>query len=656
MKESKLFFVCVHLSSPVLAINMLKPAILFVCLLFALSAQSSAKHLSDGLIKNRIIHPTHVKNTVNIQNDLAKEIDQNDLLEEEFSNPVWSFEKQSQNVRTLEKPAKSSKATYDFRSDWQESPANESDKLQFFYDNHLLIALNEELDFEFDGFEITYFYYVYNAQDKTDHLHTVEYMDDKEKQFKVQFDKWEQLQFTVNDLRPRKMFTLKLAFSKFYKGQSELSKLYARSSELDSDELADDPNDSKSEPDDDDGKDYIREEKQFTIYIQSLTVKFSVVSGSMGSEVQFDVLNNNRFTAQVDFDQVSSGQLSNYLLLPQLTDEVSKYYYTFVDSVPLNWTLDNKKAAYTGDICLQFAYQATKQSILKLKVLNEQETSFFALLNLDGTEISFQDDSEDSPLFQRTKWTKVNVCLRDLYPNCIQLREFYRLQFESELAAGTNQKEFVAITKIQINQQDYTEKKVKNYLTNWGTNGTAAAKEWFNFFEDTQLVIEPKSTIEHSTTSLQLHLEGQSYTAENKSVCMLSEWFEVEESEELRFEIVSQMIGARYRIMLLDFQMLALDSTGRVEIQPGSTSVRFKFLPRVVSLFKNKPGRVKLVINYDPKPENLKKTLIVQRLHLSDPCEDENLCHKRGECLTLTSNVYQCACGQNYSGESKRQY
>lgn len=603
-----------------------EPAVLFVCLLlFAWSVQSSAKHLFED-IKHR----------------------------QDIDNPA-----RKQNVKT--NPLNSLKESYDFHRHWRaESATNESDTLQFFYDNRLTIELNQELDFEYDGFAIHYFYWIYNAQDKTGHRHTVEYTDDNEKNFGVQFDKWEQMRFKVKDREPSKQFKFKLVFSKERKDPAETAETgfklngheFWDSDELDSYETgSDEVGNDKGDLDDDD-KELIYTEKRNTIYINSLIVEFSVISGAKKRIVRFDVLDGNRFTAQVDLERVSEEQLFNYLLMPQLTDEVTNYHYTFMDSAPFNWTLNNENSEDEGDICLEFAYQAARNSILRLKVLNKQETSFFQLLNMDGTEISFQDETAKSPVFQRTKWSVVNICLRDLFPNCNKLRDFYRLGFESVLPAGTTQKEFVAIGNIRINKKDYKEKSVKSYLTNWRTNGSAAVKEWFDFFEDTEVTVSTEYSGKRETTNLQFRMEGQPYTSANKSVCLLSEWFEIEESEVIRFQIDSQLDGARYRIMLFDFQMLPLHSTDIIEIEPNVTvPVDFKFYATIVSLFKNKPGRVKLVITYVPTKTNLNRSLTVHSLHLSDPCHDENLCHKRGECQTLTSNAYQCVCEKEYSGE-----
>lgn len=615
----------------------ISPAILLVCLLFGSLEQSSAKHLADDeFIKVDIgklgaARSGPVSETIEDNNDLLKK-----LLEGEPP--------EKSPPRKLPKSIKSPREYYDFHPHWLEENTNESDILQFFYDDRLTIELKEELDFEYDGFEIAYYYNHLNVDDQTGHTHTIEYMDDKEKTA-VRFDDWERMRFKKKRLRPSKKFAFKMAFSKIYQDG-----LWS-DSKVDSDELDDD----KGGLDDDD-KELIRSEKRFTIYIQSLTVKFSRAPGSSdGNEertVQFGVLNGNRFTAQVDFDRVSREQLSNYLLLPSLTGDLTNYYYTFIDSVPFNWTLDNEKQTYTGDICLEFAYQASKHSVLKLKVLNKQETSFFALLELDGTEIRFKEsEAPNAPVFQRTNWTTVNICLRDLFPRSTKLRDFYRLRFESTLPTTTNRKDFVAITDIRLSAKDYTEKNIKNYLTNWKTNGSAAVSEWFEFSENAHLVVETEHSGQRETSSLTYRLEGKPYTNANKVVCVLSEWFEIEESEELRFEIVSQMVGARYRIMMFDFQMLALHSSDIFEIQRGTTSVKFKFFATIVSLFKNKPARVKLVITYDPKKENLNKVLSVANLRLSDPCHDENLCNKRGECQTPTSNAYECVCDEKFSGE-----
>ena len=506
----------------------------------------------------------------------------------------------------------------------------------------MIIELNEELDFEYDEFKIDYSYLHFDVDDPAGHQHTVQFTNGGEKSYSVLFGNWVPMHFELKTPRPNKKFTFKLEFSKVYQ-----TGLWSDSEEVGSDETDDDKGDL-----DDDDKEPIRSEKRFTVLIQSLTVKFNrASSGGKERTVQFDILNDNRFTAQLDFNRVSRDQLLNYLLLPQLTGGLTNYYYTFMNAVPFNWTLDNEKQTYTGDVCLQFSYQATKQSILKLKILNKQETSFFELLDLDGTEISFKEsDAPKAPMFQRTKWTMVNICLRDLFPSS-ELNNFYRLRFESALPATSKRKDFVAITDIIIQAKDYAKKNIKNYLTNWKTNGSAAVNEWFEFSEDARLTIKTDHSGLKETSNLQYRLEGKPYTNPSKSVCVLSEWLEIEESEELRFEIVSEMVGARYRIIMFDYQMLALHSSDIIEIKRGRNSVEFKFSATIVSLLKNKPARVKLVITYDPKKENLNKVLSVTNLYLSDPCQDENLCNKRGECQTPTSNAYECVCDERFSGE-----
>lgn len=129
------------------------------------------------------------------------------------------------------------------------------------------------------------------------------------------------------------------------------------------------------------------------------------------------------------------------------------------------------------------------------------------------------------------------------------------------------------------------------------------------------------------------------------------EWFEIEENEELQFDIDSQLKKANYRILLLDYQMVSMDSSDIISIKEGKETVKYKFLPSAVNLFKNKPARIKLVISYsNSNEENLNKELKVNNFHLSDPCYNEYLCNKRGSCLTLASNTYKCDCESDYSG------
>ena len=102
--------------------------------------------------------------------------------------------------------------------------------------------------------------------------------------------------------------------------------------------------------------------------------------------------------------------------------------------------------------------------------------------------------------------------------------------------------------------------------------------------------------------------------------------------------------------MLLNHLMVAMYSSDIVSIEEGENRVTFKFLATMVNLFKNMPGRVKLAITYEPKEENLHKLLKISNLHLSDPCFDETLCSRNGDCLTITANEYQCACEEKFTG------
>lgn len=103
--------------------------------------------------------------------------------------------------------------------------------------------------------------------------------------------------------------------------------------------------------------------------------------------------------------------------------------------------------------------------------------------------------------------------------------------------------------------------------------------------------------------------------------------------------------------MLLNYQMVAIYTTNFVRLEKGTKGIKFQFSGQHVGLLKDKPGRIKLVLNYKPSRENLSKKIQIENLYLSDPCIDENLCHKNGECLTLGSHSYKCRCGMDFSGE-----
>ena len=119
---------------------------------------------------------------------------------------------------------------------------------------------------------------------------------------------------------------------------------------------------------------------------------------------------------------------------------------------------------------------------------------------------------------------------------------------------------------------------------------------------------------------------------------------------ELLFDIDSQFADAHYRILLLDHQMIEMYSSDFEKLDASVTNVKFKFSATEAMLFQNKPGRVKLIISYEPKDDNIGKTLKLNNLRLSDPCHDEMLCNKKGECMTLASNSYKCKCWFDYSG------
>ena len=367
---------------------------------------------------------------------------------------------------------------YDFEKGWnQRTKDDRTDQiLQFHFNEKIQISFQEHLNLKLKSFTVSFFYYLFGQDDKFNCI--VKMPSVKADSITLLHNEWFEQSFSSSEMRNE---------DEDFKFTIDFFKLNEQKQEIQLDSIRE--------------KEQETEDKKYSIYIKHLKLKFVLDEEIDDEEMDVDekIINeieiypsDDEFSALIDNQKVQKENLVNYLLLPELTSEITDYYYTLQQtSSSFNWSLNNQDQTFKEDICVEFKYQAAKSSSLKLKILNQLETSFFTLIDLDSSafkdnkrkELVQEDQNLESTaneprIVETTKWIKVSFCLRDLFSNSNKLQDFYKLKFESTIAKD-KQFGFLALTDIKISERNYKQKTIKNYLTNWKTNGSLAVEEWF---------------------------------------------------------------------------------------------------------------------------------------------------------------------------------
>lgn len=368
---------------------------------------------------------------------------------------------------------KEPKIDYELGDGWSTRKNGKSSNfLQFIFTDHLKIKLNR-FDFEYDQVKFSFEYFVFNQKEQREEIKAKINILGEESNPIVEFNKWTKIELNkVHKKSDNFIFELK-----FYIGdQSRLNdikiKPINKTNVVFSNES---PEDLDNHP----------------IYIKNLKV---ILTHPSNNPLIIDIF-KNMFDAVMDDKIITKENLIHFRFLPSFSDELTKYFYSKTDSTSLNLTVSGIDSDQLGDVCLQFSYQAAKDTTLKMKVLNKEKLSFFSVIDLDSTEmfvaeeenpneekkITDQNYELNSYYFKSIKWKKVAICLRNLCPSCLNLRKFYRLKFETVVDKTPNRFRYLAMTEVTVTTKNFFERVTKNYFTNWKTNGTNAMNEWFHF-------------------------------------------------------------------------------------------------------------------------------------------------------------------------------
>ena len=508
------------INRPKIQHSKLSALLIFLCLLSSVT-QLTAEDLNqkNELIKNDSTGDSSYSGVRNVLNgDHLKEEDPNSFKKDLDSNSKVPNEKTPIDQDDTKRRATIPSDDYELQNGWMESESD--DILQLCFNEKLEISFDEKFDFEFNRMKLEFDYYIVKPDQPFKGLIEILNRYASESTFKLEPNKWNSQTFSIQKLlKPTDALKFKINF--FKSTLNQRLKVAYSDDEISNDEML--------------GRDasFSSNAKKYSIYIKNIKV---ILKPEAGHETIYD-LNKNAFEALIDNNRIPKQILPDYRFLPKLTDEILGYFYTFDDSRSISWSLKNEDLKYQDDICLHFEYQASKQSVLKVKV-QRQGTNFFQLLDLDSTVFRYEKQIEtnekpnaETYIIEKTKWTRVNLCLRDLFPNCYKVKDFYKLKFESVIGKDTNTLGFVAMTELRVEEKPYRQKsKAKNYLTNWRTNGSSAFAEWVKFTEDTDLVVKTDDTARVPTKNLEFILKIKAYTS-TKIVCILSEWIEIEENE-----------------------------------------------------------------------------------------------------------------------------